>query len=246
MTPRDATPYDPETATVNPADHVRLATWIVTRHYRHARNHAEDLVQDALESFTRSARTYDPARSSFASWAVRMARRYLDAYAARYILPGRAGDNLARAAWIGSRSLFFGQSFEEVARRYPHARPDTLAALHAAVQDAAFPIPDTSDDPEVPSKREAVASEDPDPETAYVRAERDAAVRARLDAFAEGLGARERLVLAHLRADDGETLTELADRIRDLEGLPSLSRERARQLTERMKTRLRALLADFA
>jgi RNA polymerase sigma-32 factor len=71
------------------------------------------------------------------------------------------------------------------------------------------------------------------------RVERDDLVRQRLWGVTRGLSARERFILDHrLLCDEPETLAEIGRHL-------SLSRERVRQLEERLKVKLRRALAEF-
>ncbi|HEY7954010.1 MAG TPA: RNA polymerase factor sigma-32 [Polyangia bacterium] len=71
------------------------------------------------------------------------------------------------------------------------------------------------------------------------RLERDEVVRTRVGALLRGLSPRERHILDHrLLTDDAETLADIGRQL-------GLSRERVRQLEERLKIKLRRALADF-
>jgi RNA polymerase sigma-32 factor len=71
------------------------------------------------------------------------------------------------------------------------------------------------------------------------RVERDDLVRQRLWNLTRGLSPREKFILDHrLLCDEPETLAEIGRHL-------SLSRERVRQLEERLKVKLRRALADF-
>src|SRR5258706_6990544 len=70
-------------------------------------------------------------------------------------------------------------------------------------------------------------------EDAAARAERDGMVRARVRSLERGLSTRERYILARrLLADEADTLADIGRHL-------SLSRERVRQLEERLKVKLR-------
>jgi RNA polymerase sigma-32 factor len=72
-----------------------------------------------------------------------------------------------------------------------------------------------------------------------VRVERDDRVRDRLQCLMRGLTPRERYILSkRLLADEADTLAEIGRHL-------SLSRERVRQLEERLKIKLRRALAEF-
>jgi alternative sigma factor RpoH len=76
-------------------------------------------------------------------------------------------------------------------------------------------------------------------EDATARAERNGLVRARVRVLERGLTSRERYILARrLLADEADTLADIGRHL-------SLSRERVRQLEERLKVKLRRALADF-
>jgi RNA polymerase sigma-32 factor len=71
------------------------------------------------------------------------------------------------------------------------------------------------------------------------RAERDGLVRRRVDRLMRGMTDRERYIIERrLLADEADTLAEIGRHL-------SLSRERVRQLEERLKGKLRRALADF-
>ena len=71
------------------------------------------------------------------------------------------------------------------------------------------------------------------------RAQRDAQVRHRLSSLTRGLSPRERYILEHrLLSDESVTLAEIGRHL-------NLSRERVRQLEERLKVKLRRALAEF-
>lgn len=71
------------------------------------------------------------------------------------------------------------------------------------------------------------------------RIERDEVVRTRVGAILRGLAPRERYILDHrLLTDEPETLADIGRQL-------GLSRERVRQLEERLKLKLRRTLADF-
>ncbi len=85
---------------------------------------------------------------------------------------------------------------------------------------------------------DALADEGVAVDTLYASAERDAQVRHRLRAIWGELDARERLIVEErlLPGEDGVTLADLGKRL-------GLSRERVRQLEERVKGKLRRVLA---
>ena len=71
-------------------------------------------------------------------------------------------------------------------------------------------------------------------------AERDRLVRERVAAAMEGLSQRERYIIEHrLLTDEGSTLAEIGSTL-------GISRERVRQLEERLKSKLARTLADLA
>jgi RNA polymerase sigma-32 factor len=71
------------------------------------------------------------------------------------------------------------------------------------------------------------------------RVQRDVRVRARVATLERGLNARERYILSR------RLLTDEADTLADIGRHLSLSRERVRQLEERLKMKLRRALAEF-
>ncbi len=76
-------------------------------------------------------------------------------------------------------------------------------------------------------------------EDACAQRERDDQVRARVATVTRGLSPRERYILSRrLLTDEADTLAEIGRHL-------SLSRERVRQLEERLKHKLRRALADF-
>ena len=78
------------------------------------------------------------------------------------------------------------------------------------------------------------------PEERLFRTERDHRVRAKMGAFLFGLSKRDRIIVEkRLLAEDAMTLAEIGRHV-------GLSRERVRQLEERLKRRLRLELSDFA
>jgi RNA polymerase sigma-32 factor len=86
-----------------------------------------------------------------------------------------------------------------------------------------------------------IADESDDIDARYAAAERDAQVRGRLEALWPQLDARERIIVEErlLPGEDGVTLAELGTRL-------GLSRERVRQLEERVKLKLRKALSAVA
>jgi RNA polymerase sigma-32 factor len=76
-------------------------------------------------------------------------------------------------------------------------------------------------------------------EESCARAERDCLVRHRLERLYKTMSNRERYIVERrLLTDEAETLAEIGRHL-------SLSRERVRQLEERLKSKLRRALADF-
>jgi RNA polymerase sigma-32 factor len=76
-------------------------------------------------------------------------------------------------------------------------------------------------------------------EDRYARSERDEIVRSRVDCLTRGLSAREKYILARrLMTDEADTLAEIGRHL-------NLSRERVRQLEERLKGKLRRALTEF-
>jgi RNA polymerase sigma-32 factor len=76
-------------------------------------------------------------------------------------------------------------------------------------------------------------------EEVFARLERDQRVRGRIDGLARGLSARERYILSRrLLTDEAETLAEIGRHL-------NLSRERVRQLEDRLKAKLRRALNEF-
>ena len=77
------------------------------------------------------------------------------------------------------------------------------------------------------------------PEQRAVRIERDDLVRRRVGGICRGLTSREKYILDHrLLTDEAATLAEIGRKL-------GLSRERVRQLEERLKLKLRRALAEF-
>jgi RNA polymerase sigma-32 factor len=77
------------------------------------------------------------------------------------------------------------------------------------------------------------------PEQYTVRTQRCNLIRQRLGGLQNGLSSRERYILEHrLLTDEGDTLAEIGRKL-------GLSRERVRQLEERLKGKLRRALSEF-
>lgn len=76
-------------------------------------------------------------------------------------------------------------------------------------------------------------------EDRFERMERDELVRLRIDGLARGLTTRERYILARrLLCDEADTLADIGRHL-------NLSRERVRQLEDRLKAKLRRALPEF-
>lgn len=247
MTKPGPAPYDPDTAKADPAEHAALAHWLVRRFFRTSWTHYDDLVQDALEAFTRAARTYDPSRGRWTTYALRAAIRELRPRAMGYRLPGTTTDAMRRLLAPLSRAVYLGAPLEEALAATDLDAEDTAAARFM-VEDLLDPTAGDAS-PSGDTRLDRMADEAQDTAQDYERAARDAEVRRRVATLAAVLTPRELLVLEHLERDardEHETLAELGHRIGRAEGGEPLTRQRAEQLRNRLLAKLRHHLADLA
>jgi RNA polymerase sigma-32 factor len=122
----------------------------------------------------------------------------------------------------------FGTTSERIRDMTGRLDGKDLSLDGAAYRDGSVSALDLLADDAAPGQEESIS-----------RAERDDIVRRRVDQLRLGMSARERYILQHrLLSDEGRTLAEIGRHL-------SLSRERVRQLEERLKGKLRRALAEF-
>jgi RNA polymerase sigma-32 factor len=220
--------------------------------YRSARGNLLDLVQEGNMGLVHAVQKFDPLRgvrlATYASWWMR-------AYMLKFILSN------ARLVKVGTtqaqRRLFFGLSRErgrlegrdgenvdarQLAAVFNVREQDVvdmerrLAGSEASLDTPARRGPDGSARGEIVVPTEESAR----PDVQYETRELNEAIALRVQAFRRTLTGRDAVIFeGRLATDSSSTLAEIATSF-------GLSRERVRQLEERLKSRLRAdLCASF-
>jgi RNA polymerase sigma-32 factor len=243
-------------ATGNPAAAARLVTSNlrlvvkIAYEYRRAYKNIMDLVQEGNIGLMQAVKRYDPYRgvklSSYAAWWIR-------AYILRFIL------NNWRLVKLGTtqaqRKLFFNlrkkraellamgidPTDAEVAKQLNVTESEVAemdVRLSSGEKSLDAPVGDSDGRPI--AKIDLMPSAGQGPESLLAEGEIQALVKEKLDAFRKTLDGREKDIAIfdeRLVAEDPLTLQELGDRF-------GISRERVRQLEQRLTSKLREYLRE--
>jgi RNA polymerase sigma-32 factor len=235
---------DPEIAYRLVTANLRLVVKIA-HEYRRAAFNLLDLIQEGNIGLMHAVQKYDPFRgvklSSYAAWWIR-------AYVYQYIM---ANSRMIKVATtFTQRKLFFNLNREcnRLERAGKEVEPKEIAARLGVSEKAVVEMStrlngrevqfDTTVAVDPPSADECLGGinvpQRPDEEVE--NRELQGAIRKKLDELVGSLETRERLIFEErLLAEKPITLRELGQRF-------GISRERARQLEERLKKRLRPVL----
>jgi RNA polymerase sigma-32 factor len=236
--------HDPALARRLVESHLRLVVKIA-RQCCSRQSLLPDLIQEGCLGLIRAVEKYDPDRgirlSSYAAWWIR-------AYIYQYIM---ANSRMIKVATtFTQRKLFFNlnREFNRLERAGKEVEPKEIAARLGVSEKAVIEMSarlngrevqfDTTVAVDPPSADECLGGinvpQRPDEEVE--RTELQGAIRKKLDELVGTLETRERLIFEErLLAEKPITLRELGQKF-------GISRERARQLEERLKKRLRPVL----
>src|SRR5919205_2112372 len=238
--------HDPALARRLVESHLRLVVKIA-RQCCSRQSLLPDLIQEGCLGLIRAVEKYDPDRgirlSSYAAWWIR-------AYIYQYIM---ANSRMIKVATtFTQRKLFFNLNREcnRLERAGKEVEPKEIAARLGVSEKAVVEMSTRLNGREVQfDTTVAVDPPSPDeclngvpvplrPDEEVETRELQGAIRKKLDELVGTLETRERLIFEErLLAEKPITLRELGQRF-------GISRERARQLEERLKKRLRPLLQD--
>ena len=231
--------------------HLRYVVKIATQ-YRGYGFRLADLVEEGNLGLLEAATRFDPARNlRFMTYAAYWIRAYILAHVLKqwslvgvgtgplqskmFFRLARERSHLAVQLGDGDASIDgkLAAKFNTTEERI-QAMSQRLASRDAsldahAFRDSALTLLDT-----------LAADDSTNQERRTADAERDALVRAKVDKVWPSLDPRERLIVEErLMAEDEATLADLGERL-------GLSRERVRQLEERVKSKLRRVLEPMA
>jgi RNA polymerase sigma-32 factor len=233
--------------------HLRFVVKIA-RGYRGYGLRVEDLVEEGNIGLMEAVRRYDPDRGlRFMTYAAYWIRAYILAHVLKQwsIVGVGTGPMQSRLFFRMARerakiTAALGAGAEEsrivdmLAKKF-NTSPERIRDMTSRLEgkdhslDAAAYKDGGVTAIELLSDRNSEPAED-----RSARIERDDQVKLRLSSLTRGLTRRERYILDHrLYTDEPDTLAEIGKRL-------SLSRERVRQLEERLKGKLRRVLADFS
>lgn len=236
--------HDPALARKLVESHLRLVVKIA-RQCCSRQSLLPDLIQEGCLGLIRAVEKYDPSRgirlSSYAAWWIR-------AYIYQYIM---ANSRMIKVATtFTQRKLFFNLNREanRMERAGKEVEPKEIAARLGVSEKAVVEMSarlngrevqfDTTVAVDPPSPEEClnVVCVPLRPDEEVESRELQMAIRKKLDELVGTLEARERLIFEErLLAEKPITLRELGQKF-------GISRERARQLEERLKKRLRPVL----
>jgi RNA polymerase sigma-32 factor len=236
--------HDPALARRLVESHLRLVVKIA-RQCCSRQSLLPDLIQEGCLGLIRAVEKYDPDRgirlSSYAAWWIR-------AYIYQYIM---ANSRMIKVATtFTQRKLFFNLNREcsRMERAGKEVEPKEIAARLGVSEKAVIEMStrlngrevqfDTTVAVDPPSADECLGgiSVPLRPDEEVEKSELQGAIRKKLDELVVTLETRERLIFEErLMAEKPITLRELGQKF-------GISRERARQLEERLKKRLRPVL----
>lgn len=239
--------HDPEVARRLIESHLRLVTKIA-RDCCSRKELLPDLIQEGCLGLMRAVEKYDPERgirlSSYAAWWIR-------AFVYQYIM---ANSRLMRVATtFTQRKIFFNlkRECQRLERDGKEAHSKDIAERLGVPEGAVVEMRARLGGREVPfettvavdsgSQQERLdgAVAPPRPDEVVEDRQLQVAVAKRRDQIVAKLDTRERIIFdERLAADKPITLRELGARF-------NVSRERARQLENRLKDRLRPLFREF-
>ncbi len=239
--------HDPALARKLVESHLRLVVKIA-RQCCSRQSLLPDLIQEGCLGLIRAVEKYDPDRgirlSSYAAWWIR-------AYIYQYIM---ANSRMIKVATtFTQRKLFFNLNREcnRMERAGKEVDPKEIAGRLGVSEKAVVEMSARLNGREVQfDTTVAVDPPSPDeclngvpvplrPDEEVENRELQSAIRKRLDELVGTLETRERLIFEErLLAEKPITLRELGQKF-------GISRERARQLEERLKKRLRPVLQDM-
>ncbi len=207
---------------------------MIAREYRCWGVPMEDIIQQGNLGLLKAAARFDPDRECrLVTYAAYWVRAEIREYVVRAYRMVRLGTTKGerRALRIYRRTQETDpQILSEMTGLSPEALDKLLPLLSA--RDTSTDQPNTSG----VAPLDRLASPEPSPEESAIVRERRAKTRAEIESFLRGLSGRERTILrARLLRDDPLTLEELGRRY-------GISKERVRQLEERMIHRLKGRL----
>jgi RNA polymerase sigma-32 factor len=231
--------------------HLRYVVKIATQ-YRGYGFRLADLVEEGNLGLLEAATRFDPARNlRFMTYAAYWIRAYILAHVLKqwslvgvgtgplqskmFFRLARERSHLAIQLGDGDASIDgkLAAKFNTTEERI-QAMSQRLASRDASLDAHAFR------DSALTLLETLAADDSTNQERRTADAERDALVRAKVDKVWPSLDPRERLIVEErLMAEDEATLADLGERL-------GLSRERVRQLEERVKSKLRRVLEPMA
>jgi RNA polymerase sigma-32 factor len=209
----------------------------LAREYQRRGTELLELVQEGNLGLLEAVRRFDPSRgvklASYASFWIR-------AYILKYLITS------ARLVRLGTtqaqRRLFFGLAKARLALEHEglQASAEQIAARVGVKPAVVREMTTRMATPEVSlDVTQSMAGSEEAPDVAFERAQLHALIEGRVDAFARRLGERDRTLFEQRwRGEDQVTLAELGDQFH-------VSRERVRQLEQRLLARLRSELAGL-
>jgi RNA polymerase sigma-32 factor len=224
----------------------------IANHYRGYGFRIADLVEEGNIGLLEAVKRFDPARNlRFMTYAAYWIRAYILAHVLkqwsmvgvgtgplqsklffrmareRAKISAALGNNMSESAMEEKLAEKFGTTTERIRDMTGRLDGKDMSLDMAAYRDGSV------------SELDLLECDAEGQEDLCVKAQRDDLVRRRVCRLMQSMNDRERYIVERrLLADEAETLAEIGRHL-------SLSRERVRQLEERLKSKLRRALADF-
>jgi RNA polymerase sigma-32 factor len=224
----------------------------IANHYRGYGFRIADLVEEGNIGLLEAVKRFDPSRNlRFMTYAAYWIRAYILAHVLkqwslvgvgtgplqsklffrmareRAKISAALGNNMSESAMEERLAEKFGTTTDRIRDMTGRLDGKDLSLDMAAYRDGSV------------SELDLLECDSEGQEESCARAQRDDMVRRRVGRLMQSMSDRERYIVERrLLADEAETLAEIGRHL-------SLSRERVRQLEERLKHKLRRALADF-